>query len=101
MDTPEHTTTITIITLIKHGALALLGGFAHALNKHRNGDGKGILDLLALTTMSSFFGLLFGFIALYLFNDNEYITLAMAGTGGWLGIEGIGFLLQLLKKILP
>lgn len=101
MDIPEHSTTVSISVLVKHGSVALVGGFAHAINKHRTGESKGWLDLFALTAMSSFFGLLFGFIALYLFNNNEYITLAMAGTGGWLGIEGIGMLMGIIKKILP
>lgn len=103
MDLPEHSTTVSVSVsvLAKHGTIAFFGGLAHAINKHRTGESKGWLDLLALTAMSSFFGLLFGFIALYLFKNNEYITLAMAGTGGWLGIEGVGMLLALIKKLLP
>ena len=101
MDTTDHSTAVSVSILIKHGSVALIGGFAHAINSHRNGESKGLIDLIALAAMSSFFGLLFGFIALYLFGNNEYITLAMAGTGGWLGIEGIGILLGVIKKLLP
>lgn len=100
MDLPEHSTTVSISVLAKHGSIALIGGFAHAINKHRTGESKGWLDLLALTAMSSFFGLLFGFIALSLFSNNEYITLAIAGTGGWLGIHSTGILIDFIKKIL-
>ena len=101
METPDHSTSVSISVLVKHGSVALVGGFAHAINKHRRGESKGFVDLIALSLMSSFFGLLFGFIALYLFNNNEYITLAMAGTGGWLGIEGISLLMGIIKKLLP
>ena len=98
---PEPASSITAGVLVKHATMAVLGGFAHAINKHRNGESKGIVDLIALTILSSFFGLLFGFLSLYLFGRNEYLTLAFAGTGGWLGIEGVGIILGIIKKLLP
>ncbi len=84
----------------KHGLVALIGGLANAINKHRTGESKGFLDFIALSVMSSFFGIITGFIAVSLFGTNEYLTLSVAGTGGWLGIETTGILQIWIKKIL-
>lgn len=93
-----ETTSITAGALTKHGIIALLGGIAHAINKHRMGQTKNFLDFIALAFMSAFFGVIFGFIALSI-SANEYVTLSIAGTGGWLGIESTGMLIDFVRKM--
>lgn len=91
----EHLST-SVIT--NHTIIALFGGITHAINKHRNGESKTMIDFILLTIMSSFFGVLFGFIAISLYPNNEYLTMAVAGTGGWLGIESSGILFDFISK---
>lgn len=95
----EPVTTITIATICKHGCVALFGAIVHAVNAHRGGESKGFFDFVLLTIVSSFSGMIFAFVALYLF-ENPYITLAMTGAGGYLGTEGITWLSKQLMDML-
>ena len=90
---------ISIGVIFQHTVVAIFGGIAHAINKHRNGMSKTFMDFLLLTIMSSFFGVIFGFIAIHFFPMSEYLTLSIAGTGGWLGIEATGILIEFVKKM--
>lgn len=83
---------------MKHCIVALFGGIAHAINKHRTGESKTVTDFILLTILSSFFGVIFGLLSISLFPNNEYLTLAIAGTGGWLGIESSGILISIVSK---
>lgn len=83
-----------------HGFVAFFGALVHALNAHRHGDTKSPLDILVLTVISSFSGVMFAFIGLHFFADGSYFTLALAGTGGYMGVEGMGFLVKIVKKAL-
>lgn len=85
--------------MVKHGIIALFGAMAHAINAHRKGTSKGILDFLLLTVMSSFSGVIFALLALQFFH-NEYLTLAAAGSGGFLGVEGLTFVSFKMRAIL-
>lgn len=96
----EPTSTISITVILKHGVIAVFGGIAHAINAHRQGESKGVLDFMLLAVLSSFFGILFGFIALHFLGSNEYATLSVSGIGGWLGIESTGLLIELLRHML-
>jgi len=49
--------------------------------------------------MSSFSGVVFALTALYIF-DSQYFTLAAAGAGGFLGVEGLSMLALKLKDML-
>lgn len=82
-----------------HGAIALLGAVVHALAAHRAGKSKGFLDFLILTTMSSFSGVIFALVAFQFF-DNPYMTLALTGAGGFLGVEGLAFISAQLREAL-
>lgn len=93
MSEPLSTAAVT-----NHFIIAFFGGLAHAINKHRNGESKTMTDFILLTIMSSFFGVLFGFIALSLYPSNEYLTLAIAGSGGWFGIESTGILFNIISR---
>lgn len=82
-----------------HGLMAVFGAIAHALRAHRDGRSKGVVDFVILTMMSSFSGVLFYLVSAQLFN-NDYMTLAMAGAGGFLGVEGLTFLAGKLRDSL-
>lgn len=97
--TEPLTTTLTIGTIGKHALLALFGACAHAIVAHRNGSSKGLLDFALLTLMSSFSGVVFALIALHTF-DSEYMTLAAAGAGGFLGVEGLTILATKIRDSL-
>lgn len=86
--TEPITAAITTGTILKHGLLACFGAVAAALRAHRMGTSKGFLDFVVLTIMSSFSGVIFALIALQVFHS-EYMTLAAAGAGGFLGVEGL------------
>ena len=89
---------ITTTQIIIHGGLALFGAVTHALNAHRRGESKTFLDFIALTLMSSFSGVMFAVVALHFFQGQAYISMAIAGTGGFLGVEGMGLIVEKLKR---
>ena len=86
--------------LAKHGIVAFFGALVHALNAHRNGDTKSVVDIISLTIISSFSGVMFAFIGLHFFQEGSYLTLAFAGSGGFLGVEGMSFVVRTLKRSL-
>lgn len=88
MDVSNLQQDASITTLIAHGVAAIFGGLTNALNAQRNGKTKGLLDVIILTIISSFSGVVFAFVAMSMF-DNLYITIAAAGSGGFLGVEGL------------
>lgn len=81
-------TTLLDNALLTHGVMALFGATAHAIRAHRLGESKGFADFFLLTLMSSFSGVVFALVAAHAF-DNQYITLASAGAGGFLGVEAL------------
>jgi hypothetical protein len=87
------------ITFGAHGAIAVLGAITHALVAHRTGKSKGFLDFIILTTMSSFSGIVFALVAFQFF-DSPYMTLAITGAGGFLGVEGLTILSGKLREAL-
>lgn len=94
----EPISSISVSYVFQHAVIALFGGIANAINKHRTGESKTLMDFIALAIMSSFFGVLFGFIAIHTYPNSEYLTMAVAGTGGWLGIESTGLLTDFIKS---
>ena len=81
-----------------HGTAAVFGALVHALNAHRHGETKNFLDILLLTVISSFSGVMFALIGLHFFSEGSYFTLAIAGTGGFLGVEGMGIIVKVVRK---
>lgn len=84
--------------LAKHGIVAFFGAIVHALNAHRNGDAKNVVDIILLTIISSFSGVMFAFIGLHFFQEGSYLTLAFSGSGGFLGVEGMSIIIRFVKK---
>ncbi len=92
--TPEPLHTAIIL---KHGTLAVFGGVVHALSAYRRGETRGLIDIIVLATISSFTGVIFAFLALYLY-PNGYLTYAIAGMGGFVGVEGMSWITEFIKK---
>lgn len=92
--TPEQ---FSIAIATKHGILAIFGGIVHALSAYRKGETRGVLDIFILAIISSFTGVIFALVALNLYPDN-YLTYAIAGVGGFVGVEGLSFVTELIKK---
>lgn len=91
----EHVPAATPI--IAHGIIALFGAFVHASRVYRNGGTKNALDFAILTIMSSFSGVMFSLLGLHYFGESSYLTLALAGTGGFLGVEGMTFVVTFIR----
>ena len=83
---------------IAHGILALFGAFVHAAKAHREGKSKTFMDLCSLILMSSFSGVMFALMGLEWFGEGSYLALAMAGTGGFIGVEGMTLIIANLTK---
>lgn len=88
-------------SLIAHGCIACFGAVVHAARAYRNGHTKNLLDFLTLAVMSSFSGVIFALLALYMMGpDQQYLTLAAAGTGGFLGVEGMTLVVERIKTLI-
>ena len=95
MNEPISTTALAV-----HGGLAMFGAIVHAAKAHRSGQSKTLTDFLTLTVMSSFSGAMFALIGLQFFPDQIYLTTAMAGTGGYLGVEGMSIIIERIKDLI-
>ena len=82
---------------MKHGLIAILGGIIHALSAYRKGETRGLIDIVILAIISSFTGVIFAFLALYLYPQG-YLTYAIAGVGGFIGVEGMAWITEFVKK---
>lgn len=92
--------THSLAPLFAHGMFAVFGAIVHASKAYRAGSTRGLLDFMVLTTMSSFSGVMFALLGLYLFGDSSYLTMAMAGTGGFLGVEGMTMVIDRIRSII-
>ena len=92
--TPEPISTSLVV---KHGILAVFGGIVHALSAYRRGETKGWLDIIVLSIISSFTGVIFALIALYLY-PNTYLSFAIAGMGGFVGVEGMSWVQEFVRR---
>ncbi len=81
-----------------HAIMAIFGALTHALSAHRAGKTKSPLDFITLTIMSSFTGVIFLLIATAYIPNETYLIGAIAGTGGWLGIEGMSMSVDYIQK---
>lgn len=92
---------ISTTALSTHGALALFGAVVHASKAHREGESKTGSDFIILTVMSSFSGVMFSLVGFYFFGESQpYITMALAGTGGYLGVEGMAIIVDTIRVLI-
>lgn len=89
---------ISSSAIAAHGWIAIFGAITHALNAQRMGKTKNWKDFIVLMVMSSFTGVMFSLVGLHYFPHDIYISMAAAGTGGWIGVEGLAWLSELIKK---
>lgn len=88
---------ISTSIMLKHGILAVSGGIVHALSAYRRGETRGVLDIIILSVISAFTGVIFAFVALSLYPDT-YLTFAIAGVGGFVGVEGMSWITEFVKS---
>lgn len=100
MQDVTETSSIVISTkaMVVHGVAAVFGALSHALNAHRAGQSNTFLDFISLFVISSFAGTMFFLLGFYIFGKDNYLTIVMSGSGGWLGIEGLSYLVSFIKK---
>lgn len=89
---------ISTTQVVAHWWLAIFWAIVHALNAHRNGKSKTFLDFIILVIMSSFTWVMFTLIAFHLFPWATYLLFAMSGAGGYLGVEWMGMVVELIKN---
>lgn len=94
----DHQTAQYASQYIAHAGIALFGAVVHALEAQRKGSSKTFADFAALVVMSSFSGVMFALVAVSYLQDQVYLTTAIAGTGGYIGVEGMSFIVEYLKK---
>ncbi len=82
---------------IAHGGIAFFGAIVHAAKAYRSDESKTWVDHILLTIMSSFSGVMFAIVGFHFFGVDSYISLAMAGTGGYVGVEGMTWIIRILQ----
>lgn len=87
-------------TILAHGSIAFFGALVHASNAHRAGNSKTFGDFMLLIIMSSFTGVIFALLGLHIFGQDTYLTLATAGTGGFLGVEGMTLVVKKVQQLI-
>lgn len=87
-----------IAQYVAHAGIAVFGAIVHALEAQRKGATKSMADFAALVIMSSFSGVMFALVAVTYLPNEVYLTTAIAGTGGYVGVEGLGLLVEVIKK---
>lgn len=92
--------TIPLSQVIIHGAIAFLGALTHAARSQKNGESKTFVDFLTLTLMSSFSGAMFALAGFHFFADEPYLTMMLAGTGGFLGVEGMVIIIDKVQQVI-
>ena len=84
-------------------AVVLFGASAHTAaqikSARENGRRFGVIDTLIALIISAFAGMMFGFVAVYLFEDQNIIN-ACSGAGALLGLQGVNALSNSLLDIL-
>ena len=91
-----------ISEIIKHGIIALIAGFAHALNERRDEKASKMVkigEFIASVLIASFSGVIFGLIALEMFGQGSYLTLAITGSGGFIGAKGLKIISESLVSL--
>lgn len=87
-------------TIAAHGTIAIFGAVVHALKAHRDGKSKAWSDFPILLIMASFSGVMFGLIGINYLPQETYLTMVMAGSGGFLGVEGMSLIVARVTSII-
>lgn len=95
---------ISTSQVVAHGSIAIFWAIVHALNAHRKWTSKSFLDFIVLVIMSSFTWVMFTLLAFHFFPAATYLIYAMSGAWGYLGVEWMSFIVDIIKwklKIWP
>lgn len=93
-------TPITSDQMIVHGGIAFFGAIVHALNAHRTGKSKGIIDFSILVIMASFTGVMFFIVASHFFEGQTWMVAASTGAGAYMGVDGMSLLVEKIRIVL-
>jgi hypothetical protein len=85
--------------IMKIGIMSFIAGITGALNRYQTGEKLKTLDILIISMVHSFFGVLMGIIA-KTSTSSEWIILGCAGTGGFLGITSLTIIKGWLNSII-
>ena len=84
---------LNLIQVILHGVVAIFGGIVRALS-----DGnKKFKGIIIEGFIAGFSGSMLGLLAINI-TDSQSITLVIAGTGGYMGVESIKLLANWVSK---
>lgn len=79
--------------IVRHAIIAFLAGVAHALNeragKKESSKWEKVGEFTASALIASFSGVIFGLFALQYFGEGSYLTLALTGSGGFIGAKAL------------
>lgn len=79
-----------------HGLVSVFGGLAYSLSKRQ----YKFLEILTHMVVAGFTGTIAGMIAISLFPDRVYWTMAIAGSFGYAGKEGMDWIIRITRKSL-
>ncbi len=91
-------TSALALPFLKHALIAVFGAVTHALVAQREGKTKSIMDFIILVIISSFTGVIFSMIAMHCFPEQSYLSMAIGGTGGYIGVEGMSIVIKYISK---
>lgn len=94
----EAVVALTSTKLIKITSMAMIGAIVHALIAYRKGETRNVLDVIILTMISAFGGLIGGLLSVQFYPTDEIMLMIGAGMGGYLGVEGLTYLVNVIKE---
>lgn len=80
--------------------MALFGALACALNARREKRIDNWLDFFTYLVIAAFAGFIFWLVGIFLWGQDSILTGIVAGMGGWLGVDGLAFLAEAIKRLL-
>lgn len=77
---------------------AMFGGIVHALVVQRNGGVKDTKDFVGLSIISGFGGYMWVLLTLNYYPDKISLIAFAAGFGGYMSVEGLSFMTDIIKS---
>jgi hypothetical protein len=88
--------------IVKHAFVAVIAGFAHALHEGKRKGTKldQFMEFIASVVIASFSGVIFGLVALEIFGQGSYLSLAITGSGGFIGAKALKVLSETIVEFI-
>lgn len=96
----EPVSSTMIAKYIFYAFSAVFGGIVHALIVQRNGGIKNKYDLLAVSIVSGFAGMMWMLLALQFYPNSHFVIAFASGFGGYLSVEGLAMIATRLKEFI-